>query len=234
MIITDKTQNLTMSQKLKMFRLINKLSQEELGQKLNVSDKTISAWENGERDINLSNAQLICEFFNIPNAYFVFNENYEKVDSSIKVKIEDYLKNYEFTKNIETIIDTCKQKITDDGLQFKKEYIPYFDFDKQDFISYGIFDKSSLPIKIDHHTGISIFDCYHRVNFDIANLTNINQYKYSSAALSKFGLFDILDRFNSDTIELTDLTDCNNLETFKNTLSKMRNKDYTKKKCFWQ
>lgn len=75
MIINNTTPNLTMGQKLKMFRELNNLSQEQLGQKLNVTDKTISAWETGEREINLNNAKIICELFNIPNSYFVFNEN---------------------------------------------------------------------------------------------------------------------------------------------------------------
>ena len=43
MSIKNKALELTMGQKLKMFREINKLSQVELGAKLNVSEKTISA-----------------------------------------------------------------------------------------------------------------------------------------------------------------------------------------------
>ena len=93
---------LTMGQKLKMFREIENLSQEELGQKLNVSDKTISAWENEERDISLPNATLIAEFFNIPKEYFVFDENENKISSETKNKIQKYLSDYEFANKIKT------------------------------------------------------------------------------------------------------------------------------------
>ena len=70
MIINNTIPELTMGQKLKMLREINNLSQEQLGQKLHVTDKTISAWETCEREINLTNAKTICELFNIPNSYF--------------------------------------------------------------------------------------------------------------------------------------------------------------------
>ena len=43
MFVDNTIPELTMGQKLKMFREINNLSQEQLGQKLNVTDKTISA-----------------------------------------------------------------------------------------------------------------------------------------------------------------------------------------------
>lgn len=122
---------LTMGQKLKMFREIENLSQEELGQKLNVSDKTISAWENEERDISLPNATLIAEFFNIPKEYFVFDENENKISSETKNKIQKYLSDYEFANKIKTIISCCKEKLENDGLLYKKEYIPSFNFDSK-------------------------------------------------------------------------------------------------------
>jgi transcriptional regulator with XRE-family HTH domain len=169
MIINNKTPELSMGQKLKMFREINNLSQEELGQKLNVSDKTISAWETGERDINLANAKLICELFDIPNSYFVFNENFEKIPFEKKTLIQEYIKTAEFRNNIETIISNCKQKIEDDGLTFKKEYLPVFDYDNKDFSSYGIFNQNSLPVKIIKSSGLRPT---HAILFSVAILGN--------------------------------------------------------------
>ena len=85
-----KAPELNMGQKLKMFREINNLSQEELGQKLNVSDKTISAWETSERDISLPNAIIIAELFDIPKEYFVFNENFSKLSYDTQKQIFNY------------------------------------------------------------------------------------------------------------------------------------------------
>lgn len=235
MSIKNKALELTMGQKLKMFREINKLSQVDLGAKLNVSEKTISAWENGEREINLQNAKLICELFNISYSYFVFNENYEKLDYEIKSLINDYIKMLQFRNNIETIILICKQKIEKDGLPFKKEYLPVFDYDKKDFSSCGIFDVNFLPIKITRHS-YSRYDLYKKCNevsFD-NDIHNMGKYKYDSSKLAKFGLYDILDRFNSDTVEVKDLADCNSLEVFKNILAKMKNKKYYRKDIMGQ
>ena len=228
MLINNKNPELTMGQKLRMFREMNKLSQEELGAKLNVSDKTISAWENEDREITLSNAKLICELFNIPNSYFVFNEGDEKLNNETKALINDYIKNSQLRNKIETIISICKQKIDNDGLPLKKEYLPVFDYDKKGFSSYGIFDLSSLPVKIIEPSGFGSDRRLNNVSFD-DNLNNIEKYKYNSSKLAKFGLYDILERFNINTIEIKDLTDCNSLEIFKKTLSKMKEKKYFRK-----
>lgn len=223
---------LTMGQKLKMFREIENLSQEELGQKLNVSDKTISAWENEERDISLPNATLIADFFNIPKEYFVFDENENKINSEIKAKIKSYLRDSEFANKIKTIIKCCKEKLENDGLPYKKEYIPYFNFESKNFETFGVFDEKSLPVKIEHHNGLSALDSYHRVDFTNSNLTDLKQYQYSSAALTKFGLFDILKRFNENKVELIDLINCNNLNIFKSTLSSMKERKSAQKNIY--
>lgn len=130
----NKNPKLTMGQKLKMFRELKNLSQEELGAKLSISAKTVSAWENGEREINLNNAKIICEFFNIPNTYFVFDENFNKLDSNLKKDILTYHKNYENNCKVETIISMCKKKIQNDGLPVKKEYIPLINLEKIQFL----------------------------------------------------------------------------------------------------
>ena len=116
MFVDNTIPELTMGQKLKMFREINNLSQEQLGQKLNVTDKTISAWETGEREINLTNAKTICELFNIPNSYFVFNENFKSINDKLQNQIRDYIKDMEFRNKVEKVINICKQKINEDAM----------------------------------------------------------------------------------------------------------------------
>ena len=110
MFVDNTIPELTMGQKLKMFREINNLSQEQLGQKLNVTDKTISAWETGEREINLTNAKTICELFNIPNSYFVFNENFKSINDKLQNQIRDYIKDMEFRNKVEKVINICIQR----------------------------------------------------------------------------------------------------------------------------
>ncbi len=50
---------------LKELRLENDLSQTSLGKVLNVSNQTISAWENGTREPDLDNLVNIARYFEI-------------------------------------------------------------------------------------------------------------------------------------------------------------------------
>ena len=211
---------LNMGQKLKMFREINNLSQEELGKQLNVSDKTVSAWENEERDISLPNATLIADFFNLPKEYFVFDENENKIKPEIRDKIKQYLSLQSKINTINLIIANCKKKIETDGLPVKKEYLPKFNYEKNQIESLGIFDLTTLGIKSTNY------------DIDLNKANNINNYQYSSEALAKYNLSDILNRFNSNKVELKDLVNCNNLDIFKNTLASMKERKYTKKNIY--
>ena len=225
----DTPQDLTMGQKLKMFRELNNLSQEQLGQKLNVEEKTISAWETDKIEINLNNAKLICAFFNIPNSYFVFNENFHSIDMPLQDQIRGYIANAEFKNKIEKIIDTCKQKIVNDGIPNKKDYLPVFDYNNNHFISYGLFDEKKLPIKSSTNCTIREVGNNCDITIDDNNLENKDCYVYSSAKLTEYGLFDILQKFNNDNVEIIDLINCDNIDIFKRTLRNMKNKKYKSK-----
>lgn len=205
-----KAPELNMGQKLKMFREINHLSQEKLGQKLNVPDKTISAWETSELDISLPNAIVIAELFDIPKEYFVFNENFSKLSYDTQNQIFSYLEKQRYNFAMNKIIANCKNKIENDGLPLKKEYMPKFNETHGKFVSFGIFNKDKLPINSTNDIDID----------------NKNNYQYSSSALAKYNLTDVLERFNSDKVELKDLKDCNNLKVFKTTLERMRDRKY--------
>lgn len=129
----------------------------------------------------------------------------------------------------------CKTKIQNDGLQTTKEYLPVFDFENNCFISYGLFDENNLPIKVSKQTS----DFYpnriaYSIDIDNNNIDNPKKYTYSSEQLAKYGLYDILNRFNKDTVELKDLKNCNNVEVFKSTITSMQNKKYTRKNLFGQ
>lgn len=186
-IVDDAILNLTMGQKLRMFRELNNYSQEQVGKLLKVSEKTISAWETGEREINLNNARLICEVFKIPNSYFVFNENFNSLDYSLRDKIRVYVEALELRNRVENCINRCKQKLIDDGIPCKKEYLPVFDYSIGKYASYGIF--SSLPesyssAKLAEYGLYSILRKYNGDKVEIADLTNCNNIDIFKSALS--------------------------------------------------
>lgn len=56
---------------LKELRLSKKWTQDELGQKLHVSDRTIGTWERGTRQPNLETINEIASLFNVTTDYLL-------------------------------------------------------------------------------------------------------------------------------------------------------------------
>ena len=147
-------------------------------------------------------------------------------------QIRDYIKDMEFRNKVEKVINICKQKINEDAIPLKKEYLPVFDFDNKNFIYYGLFDENNLPIKTTKKHDDFDGSTYYDVKIDDTNLENKNSYTYSSLKLSEYGLFDTLQKYNGNKVELSDLINCNNLETFKTTLAQTKSKKYTQKNIY--
>ncbi len=61
--------------RLKELRLEKELSQRKLGEKLNVSNQTISFWEIGKREPDLDTLVKIAKFFEV-SIEFLLDENY--------------------------------------------------------------------------------------------------------------------------------------------------------------
>ena len=51
------------SKNIEMFRKRNKITQKELSQRLNVSDKTVSSWESGRTEPNIGMIEALCKIF---------------------------------------------------------------------------------------------------------------------------------------------------------------------------
>ena len=59
-------------------RILNNMTQSELGEKLNYSDKTVSKWERGESSPDISVLVQIAEIFGVTLDYLVSSENIEE------------------------------------------------------------------------------------------------------------------------------------------------------------
>ena len=73
--------NLVIGTNIKELRKANKLTQYELAEKLNYSNKAISRWESGEVIPDVLTLNKICEIFNIP-----ISQIFEKNVTNTKVK----------------------------------------------------------------------------------------------------------------------------------------------------
>lgn len=51
------------SKNIEMLRKRNKITQKELSQRLNVSDKTVSSWESGRTEPNIGMIEALCKIF---------------------------------------------------------------------------------------------------------------------------------------------------------------------------
>ena len=72
-----KDVNLVIANNIKELRKANKLTQFELSEKLNYSNKAISRWESGEVIPDVQTLNRLCEIFNIPLSK-IFEENISK------------------------------------------------------------------------------------------------------------------------------------------------------------
>ena len=84
--------NLIIGTNIKDLRKANKLTQSELAEKLNYSNKAISRWESGEVIPDVLTLNKICEVFNIPlSQIFEPNVTEKKVKRNYKLQIGNKL-----------------------------------------------------------------------------------------------------------------------------------------------
>jgi len=79
---------LEISKQIKNYRIIHKLTQKELGEHLNVSDKTISSWETGRTYPDISMIIKLSDLFNTSLDEFLKGDNdiVKKIDMDLKLK----------------------------------------------------------------------------------------------------------------------------------------------------
>lgn len=92
-----------LGEKIKKLRQEKNISQQELAEKLFVSNKTISSWEQNRTEPNLDIIVNICNIFDISVSALIYdNINRTNIETEIKIKLESHeynrLKSY-FEKN---------------------------------------------------------------------------------------------------------------------------------------
>lgn len=84
--------NLVVGNNIKNLRKANKLTQYELSEKLNYSNKAISRWESGEVVPDIQTLNKICEIFNVPIAsMFEQDATKTKIRRTAKLQIGNKL-----------------------------------------------------------------------------------------------------------------------------------------------
>jgi len=93
-------------EKIKELRTKNKLTQQELGDKLYVSDKTISSWESGRTLPDINTLIDISNVFNISVSNFISNTNDKNIEIEFKIRVSrvgyKYIRNWKpWPSNVE-------------------------------------------------------------------------------------------------------------------------------------
>ena len=96
-----------LSQKIKNFRVENKLSQDEIAKKLKMSRPTYIQVEKGNRELTISEAQKLAQFFGVSLEDFLA----DKKSSSIKIKLEKSTKQLKKKRGAEIRISVPEEKV---------------------------------------------------------------------------------------------------------------------------
>lgn len=96
-----------MGKNIRYFRELNKLTQQQLAEKLNISDKTISSWEIGRSEPKMGMIEKMSKIFGCYKTDFVE----ENVDNVIKIR-------YRLNSIMELILE-----LSDDEIQKVFDYV---------------------------------------------------------------------------------------------------------------
>ena len=107
-------------QKIKEIRIKNNLTQIELGDKLFVSDKTISSWESGRTLPDINTLIEISKVLNVSIVNFVNNTNDKNIEMEFKIKVN----RVEYNNLLKIIKDKSKLVRDEDQIAtyFKTNY----------------------------------------------------------------------------------------------------------------
>ncbi len=88
-ITTCEGKMINIGEKIKKLRISNNMSQYDLGNKLFVSDKTISSWETNRTLPSIDLIVKICDIFNVSLYNFIEEKNNNDIEIEVKIKTND-------------------------------------------------------------------------------------------------------------------------------------------------
>lgn len=106
---------MNIGERILTLRKSKNLTQQDLAQKIFVTDKTISSWESNRTEPSLEMIVKLSEFFNCAATYLIYGDIIRNdIETEIKIKLteEEYKKLDLFMTNNAEFITECKQKDT--------------------------------------------------------------------------------------------------------------------------
>lgn len=146
--------------RLKELRQEKKLSQKEIANLLEVSEKTISRWENGENAIKSDKAQQLADYFKVGVGYLLGDD--ERRTTYLSSTIEKY------SDNMESPVDfagygllalTRGEKVRDTVIENLREITDYYGhkrFSKEEFKNWNQEKKDFMLKEMQNYADTSI------------------------------------------------------------------------------
>ena len=146
--------------RLKELRQEKKLSQKEIADLLEVSEKTISRWENGENAIKSDKAQQLADYFKVGVGYLLGDD--ERRTTYLSSTIEKY------SDNMESPVDfagygllalTRGEKVRDTVIENLREITDYYGhkrFSKEEFKNWNQEKKDFMLKEMQNYSDTSI------------------------------------------------------------------------------
>ena len=139
---------MTINEKILRLRKARSLTQAELGEKLGVTDKAVSKWEQGNGMPDLEQIQSLSDFFNVSLDYLLKDVARTTGDYQAQHDMEEEEKKTETKGKNDELRDKCKKYLEEQGIaDFDEKILPFVEDDGKT-INNGCFDIEGDQISL--------------------------------------------------------------------------------------
>jgi transcriptional regulator with XRE-family HTH domain len=113
---------MSINERIALLRKMKGLSQNELGQALNVTDKAVSKWENSDGTPDMTQIMSLCQYFSISIDYLMTGSVLSEGDKAIEKEIDAYQKALALNASAKDMVSACRKYLEglaiayDDGI----------------------------------------------------------------------------------------------------------------------
>ncbi len=141
---------MTINEKILRLRKVRGLTQAELGEKLGVTDKAVSKWEQGNGMPDLEQIQSLGEFFGVSLDYLLKDVLMTGGDIKAKSELEEQEQKVETKGKNDDLRENCKKYLEEQGVvAFDEKILPFVEDDGKT-INYGCFDIKGDNISLSY------------------------------------------------------------------------------------
>lgn len=120
---------MTLNEKIVLLRKSNGWTQQELGDKLNVTDKAVSKWESSNGTPDIEQLQSLSDVFSVSLDYLMKDVVTIDGDKNAYNKINNYKNKLAKIEEKNRLIDQCKSFLEEQGIHTSEDIFPFIEED---------------------------------------------------------------------------------------------------------